>query len=396
MVLWGRPKEKNVLVFSDLPDVTDKILEFSVNIFFKCLEKNKKSHKNIVFSPFSALCVLGMAVNGANGNTRKEIEKNVNISASVLNQYMHKYMEELQAKKCKLKNANMIWLNADAQLLVKKEFIRLCKEGYHANIVKKSFNESAELINVWVNKQTDGMIERILDSCNETDIMYLINALAFKDKWKYPFRMGEQEEEFTTLEGKIQKVKMMRSEEHIYLRDKHAEGFLKQYTDTRYCFVALLPDKGVNVMDYIAHLSGKKIKEILLKAQDTTVYIKMPAFSMEIETEMEGILKSMGIKEAFSEKADFTKLGEIQNKDFLKSNIFINKIKQKTYISVDEEGTEASAVTLMMPVCAVGGIMPMKIPKTLILNRPFVYMILDQEMMIPIFMGVLTNVIKSD
>lgn len=369
---------------------TEQVLNFSVEFFRRCHGKDTVSNRNILCSPFSALCALGMALNGANGATESEIEKVIGISTEEINQYISAYMETIKQEDCRLKCANLVYLNADINMKARKDFFKICKNLYSSDIVKESFSmEAVNKINNWACQQTDGMIRNILDSYDKDDLLYLMNALAFTDKWMYPFSMCEKEGTFTCQNGKKKRITMMRSEESVYLKDICATGFMKQYRNPQVCFVALLPDENLNVVDYVKNLSGDKIKKILEKAEEAKVHTIMPIFLGKNKLDVKDVLENMGIRNAFSRKADFSKIGELQGKD-AKKKINISEIVQECYISVDKEGTKAAAITTI--TMSVIGCLSTNMPKVVVLNRPFVYMIFDKEKMLPLFMGTVMEV----
>jgi len=174
---------------------------------------------------------------------------------------------------------------------------------------------------------------------------------------------------------------MMYCSEHQYLDDGSATGFLKYYADRKYAFAALLPNEGVSVTDYVASLTGEGLMSTLQTAQDVEVKTSIPKFESEYSIEMSDILKAMGITDAFDlSKADFAALGQSAD-----GNIFISRVLHKTYIAVDEKGTKAGAATVAE--AAAGSAAPLDDPKTVYLDRPFVYMLIDCETNLPIFIG---------
>lgn len=154
---------------------------------------------------------------------------------------------------------------------------------------------------------------------------------------------------------------------------------------SEYAFVALLPNAGVSVSDYVASLDGETLRAILSSAQETKVVAALPKFETEYSADMSAILEDMGMSDAFNvEKADFSSLGRST-----KGNIFIDRVVHKTFISVAEQGTKAGAATAVT-VIAGSAIVPK--PKTVTLDRPFVYMLIDLENRVPFFIGTMMDV----
>lgn len=189
--------------------------------------------------------------------------------------------------------------------------------------------------------------------------------------------------EFNSYSGKSKKTEFMCSTESVYLSDSDAVGFMKPYKNGRFAFAALLPDEDVNIDDYIASLSGEKLMKIFSSAKkNEEVDVKMPKFKAEYSTQLIDTLKKMGIEDAFDRKsADFSSL--IDKND----GAYIGTVMHKTFIEVDQEGTRAAAATLV-------GISKMSMPaiNPVCLNRPFVYMIVDTETNLPLFIGVQTEI----
>ena len=140
--------------------------------------------------------------------------------------------------------------------------------------------------------------------------------------------------EFTAADGSRQTVEFMSSEEALYLDDGRATGFIKPYADDKYSFVALLPNEGIGLQDYLADLSGENFLRFLDEAQEITVSATMPKFRYAYTVQMNDCLKEMGMPAAFSaSQADFSRLGRSS-----RGNIFIGEVLHKTFIAVDERG----------------------------------------------------------
>ncbi|MBR7084788.1 MAG: proteinase inhibitor I4 serpin, partial [Oscillospiraceae bacterium] len=179
--------------------------------------------------------------------------------------------------------------------------------------------------------------------------------------------------------GTVQKVQMMYSNnEYYYLEDAHATGFYKYYRGGDYAFAALLPEEGLSVDDYISGLTAESLQETLSNPVSIETHTVLPKFSYDYEITLNEALKEMGMPEAFTGAANFSKMT-------VSDDLYIGRVFHKTHIDVDEEGTKAAAVTVveMNDGCA------MKEPeyKTVTLDRPFVYMIVDRKTNLPVFMG---------
>ena len=361
-------------------------MHLAVALFQSTVTANKD--ENLLISPLSIQLALAMTANGANGQTRDEMEALLGggISLEDLNEYLHTYVNSLPSEeKYKLHIANSIWFRDDENRLhVEQDFLQRNADYYCAQIYKAAFDtQTLRDINTWVKQNTDGMIHKILDDIDRDDVMYLINAIAFDAQWQTGYESSAvRTREFTNVAGKKTSVQMMHSEEGIYLQNDQATGFMKPYQDGKYSFAALLPNEGVDIYDYIAGLTGEGLANTIGNAQSVDVAVNLPKFSYEYELTMNSILMQLGMPTAFdSASADFSKLGYSTA-----GNIYIGNVKHKTFICVDEAGTKAGAVTdvTMKTLCAVY--------RTVTLDRPFVYMIIDNQTNLPIFMGVVTDI----
>ena len=229
------------------------------------------------------------------------------------------------------------------------------------------------------------MIDNILDGIPEDAVMYLVNALAFDGQWQEMYNEHQvRRGEFTGEDGIVQEAELMYSTEEKYLEDELAEGFLKYYAGNKYAFAALLPREGISVREYAESLTGQQLYEMLCNPVETEVYAAIPKFQAEYGVSLNGILQEMGITDAFDEnKADFSGIGLSEG-----GNIFISKIMHKTFIEVDERGTKAGAATI---VEMNDGAAVISEPKIVYLDRPFLYMIVDCETNVPVFIGVVMS-----
>ena len=176
----------------------------------------------------------------------------------------------------------------------------------------------------------------------------------------------------------------MYSSEYKYLEDEHATGFMKYYADRKYAFAALLPEEGVSVAEYAASLDGEQLHSLFSGVQNTAVDAAIPKFETEYKVEMSDLLADMGMTDAFTSAADFTKLGQSTD-----GYIKINRVIHQTFISLDEKGTKAGAATIV-EATTESAAEPVE-AKKVILDRPFVYMLLDCETNIPFFIGTMMD-----
>ena len=377
--------EKPVVQMSEVNSVA--LTDFAVRLFQSSVEESK----NTLISPLSVLSALAMTANGAKEETLSQMEAVFGMTTAELNEYFRSYMQSLpQGEKYKLNLANSIWFTEDERFTVKEGFLQTNADYYGANVYKTPFdNTTVKDINNWVKEKTDGMIPEMVDQISPNEVMYLINALAFDAEWASTYK-GSQIRDgiFTKEDGQKQDVEFMCADENVYLEDENATGFVKYYKDYQYAFVALLPNEGVSVAEYVSGLNGENLNILLTNSLNATVKTSIPKFESEYLTEMSEVLSKMGMVNAFDgDKADFTGLGTST-----KGNIYINRVLHKTFISVAEKGTKAGAATIV----AMGEKTAFveEEPKIVCLDRPFVYMLIDCESNVPFFVGTMMNLHK--
>ena len=368
-----------------LSDKSIHVTDFAIRLF----RAANADGENTLISPLSVLCALATSANGAKGETLEQIENALGLEKDELNLYLYSYITSLpQGEKYKLCLANSIWLTEDERFTVNGDFLQANADYYGADIYKAPFDDKQTLkdINNWVKNETDGMIPSIVDQIPPEAVAYLVNALAFEAEWKNIYEKGQVKDGyFTNADGERQSIEMMYSSEGRYIEDDNATGFIKYYSGEKYAFVALLPNEGISVTEYIATLDGESVNNMLNNAQHTTVDTAIPKFESEYETEMSNDLKSMGITLAFDpDCADFTGLGTSTD-----GNIFINRVIHKTKIQVGEKGTKAGAATVVEMTDKMS--MPI-VSKRVYLDKPFVYMLVDCESNIPFFIGTMTDI----
>ena len=378
---------KAVDVLPDMEAGAEATADFGVRLFQTSMEEGK----NTLISPLSVLYALAMTANGADGNTLSQMEQVLGMDTEALNGFMLAYMDSLpESKVYKLNLANSIWFKDDPRFTVEQSFLQTNADYYGASIYKSAFDESTRSdINNWVKEHTDGTIPQIIDEIPEEAVMYLVNALAFDAEWQevyeeYQIRPGT----FTREDGTQAEIELMHSEERRYLEDGMASGFIMYYKDKHYAFVALLPNEGVSVQEYVESLTGRHLQELLSNSENITVFAAMPKFETEYSIEMSEVLMEMGMTDAFDfRSADFSRLGTYQADGV---NICINRVLHKTFISVSEKGTRAGAATAVE--MAAEGAMEIEDYRTVKLDRPFVYMLIDCQTNLPFFIGTMMDV----
>ena len=360
---------------------------FALNLFKESVYQ-RENNASIMISPTSVMAALAMTANGARGETLEDMERVLGgLKIEELNAALSNYIDSLPSTdNSKLNLANSIWMRDSGSLSVKQSFLEKMLEHYSAQLNREPFdNSTVKLINKWVEENTDGMIDKIIDEIDAFAMIYLINAVSFDAKWADPYQNFQvRDGKFTDACGVVKDVKMLHSTEGSYIECGDGVGFIKSYTDG-YSFVALLPDEGVSIYDYIYSLEPETLKNAIENISYESVNTALPEFSFEYSVTMNDILIALGMDSAFEgQGADFTDMATCS-----KGNLAIGNVKHKTFIEVTQSGTKAAAVTDVEMNYGSAPVMP---EKEIILDRPFVYMIIDENADLPIFIGAVTEI----
>ncbi len=353
-------------------------MEFAVDLF----RQTAQNDESTMISPLSVMLALSMTANGADTQTLSEMEQVLGggMSMDELNQNLAGYVSRLGNQ---LNAANSIWFRDCERFTVSEEFLQTNIGYYDAEIYKAPFDEqTVDDINLWVEQNTDGMIDKIIKELKENDIMALINAVAFDANWESQYEDFQVEDGiFTDVSGTQQDAEMMQSVEKNYYDFGNAVGFSKDYAGYDYRFVAILPDEEMTVSEWIGQMDADAVLTELADGEYATVHAQLPKFKCSTSLNLNEVLYDMGMPTAFdSSAADFSRLGENPY------NMYISTVLHKTEIDLNEKGTRAAAATVVMisDECAP---MPPENTYYVTLDRPFVYMIVDARTDLPVFMG---------
>ncbi|NOR44451.1 MAG: serpin family protein [Candidatus Delongbacteria bacterium] len=365
---------------------SDSNNEFMMKMYNKLILDKKND--NIFFSPFSISSALAMTFAGSDGNTEVqmanalEFSSNTDIFHKDFSTVTNRINEIGKKGKVQLSIANSLWMQKGYTFL--DEFTKIGKEYYNAEIENLNFAESdksRKIINQWVEDKTNNKIKDlipkgILDALTR---LVLTNAVYFKGEWKEQFKKTRtQEKTFHTFKGKDVPAKMMYNKARYgyYENDKFQFLEMPYKGDDVSMFVFLPKDKkGLPDIEKIMdmELINTSIKEIVKK--DVKVYF--PKFKLGLSYELSKLMKNLGMNDAFSKKADFSKM--TGNKE-----LYISAIIHKTFIEVDEKGTEAAAATAV--VMRMKSAMPTECPE-FIADHPFFYFIRENSTGTILFTG---------
>ena len=334
------------------------------------------SGKNIMFSPTSLNFALGMIAEGAKGETKEVLS--AYLGTSDFASYAKEYLDKIQAYntedesygyQSKVKIADAVWV--DDGLTLQEKFKNTVSNSFGAEVEAVDFSaaeETCDIINSWCDKNTEGLIPKIVtpDLINDNTGLCLTNSLYFESGWSgEPWNVSDTEENF----GKIEKTKYM-----TCTGDQYYEN------DNGLSFIGILPnDEGDFTLEDL-DISG------LLKSNPEydAVDCKMPKLNFETSTVLNDMLSYLGLDNIFSSNADFSGIAD--------QNVNVDTILQKTKLELDENGTKAAAVTAVTMECMSAAVEDEPIIKTVELTRPFAFLIYDRNNDEVLFIGKVMSV----
>ena len=350
------------------------------------LGKEEQNKNKLILSPVSASYALSMAANGAEGATLTELIEVLGFSGfsiDEINAYNQKLVQELvqQDNTTLLSMANSLWLLDDFQVL--STYRNALKKNYDAEVRREERAKAKDAINAWCADKTNGCIPDFLKDDPEGKAL-LLNALYFKGLWAEPFDKGLTQNELFTNEGGTQTEVAMLNRQSGYLlaqNDLYATVRLP-YGNGAFALQVILPQEGVSLAQCIEALNGASWKALQESMTWKEVDVKLPKFTIEdYQNSLIRVLMAMGVQEAFRNSADFSKMA---NKDLM-----ISSVDQSVYFRLDEEGTEAAAVT------GIG--MSQALPQNpygvyeFHVDRPFLFLLTEKSTDSVLFMGQVTE-----
>jgi len=346
----------------------------------------EEGNKNIFISPSSIALALSMVYNGANGETKSAMQKTLqfqNLDIATVNQESLGLINSLKNPdpKVELSVANSVWARNGVDF--KKDFLSTVGSYFNAEISTLDFSNSnaANTINAWVSKNTKGKIPSIVSSpIPDGMVMYLINAVYFKGSWTTEFdKKLTEDRDFTTSQGVSKKHPLMRQRGDMpYLETEDFQSVNLPYgTNKRLSMYVFLPK---NLNNFVQTLDTSKWNDWMKQYKETEGTILLPRFKMEYEKGLIPMLTQLGMGVAFQDNADLSGIG---------NSLKISEVKHKTYVDVNEEGTEAAAVTSVG--VGVTSVMPAQKTFYMEVNRPFFFVIRDNQTQEVLFMGTIQN-----
>lgn len=370
-------------------EMTDLGTDFAFR-FFNQVCKTEVEKPNLFISPLSASLCLSMIANGASGNTLSEMTDVLGFSGYSLEE-MNNYNKKLVEALLDLDNttqlgiANSIWIKQGFG--VHDDFVSVNKKIYDAQVQELDFAspKAPDIINSWCAGKTNNCIKEVLTEMPASARMYLLNALYFKGIWKNQFKKSDTKAElFTSVDGSRSTVQMMNmSRERFNYTENECFSIAEfPYGNEAFSMVVLLPAEGKSLEECLPQLTDEHWREWSNTLSGTMLNVKLPRFELKYDKGLIEDMQEMEMKDAFDSRcADFSKMSN--------EELFVDLLQQYTYVKVDEEGTEATAVTIAGMVDAAAPGSSAVIP--FYVDRPFVFLIKEKSTGTILFMGKVTK-----
>ena len=366
--------------------IVDNANAFAFRIFSRVSQAEES--KNVFISPLSIATALTMAYNGTNTSTREAFRKTLDfgvLSDEEINQSyqsLSRLLVEIDPG-VQFRAANSLWHNQ--RLDLQKPFELASQTYFDATTRGLNFADpnAKNVINEWVAKKTNGKIKDLVDNVTPEHLLFLINALYFKGTWTYAFDKTKTADGSFALEaGGAATAKFMVLEKVTFRRYQDATKQLVElpYGNQQFSMVFIVPTGRQQVADLVGELSSTNLDQWLNQANSTELDLYVPKFTFSYGKKLNDILSQMGLAEAFGSNADLSRMIE----GFGQGDAKIDEVMHKAFVEVNEEGTTAAAATSV-------GVVPVSLPPSIRLDRPFVFLIREKATNTLLFAGKLMN-----
>jgi len=357
---------------------------------FKKVNASQDEPKNTMVSPLSVSLALAMLYNGAEGNTKAQMQEMLH-KTGLTPDDLNKSYKDLVAgltshdPKVELSISNAIYYRNGFD--VKNTFITTNQNYYQAEVAGLDFAKEAETlstVNGWVNTHTKGKIDKIIEQVNPDDVMYLLNAIYFNGEWTYRFDPTHTyNQPFTKEDNSAVQVPMMSIKNPFnYLRNNDFELLEMPYGGGKYSMLIFLPQDGKTTNQVISQLNPESLNGWMSQMTEVEKEVYLPKFEFKFDNSLVDELKALGMTDAFS-MANLKGISE-------QADLVVSEVMHKTYIKVDERGTEAAAVTaITIEVTSVGP------DNSFRADHPFVFAIREKDTQAILFIGKVTDPSKE-
>lgn len=365
--------------------------DFAFDFLSKTIASVQES--NVFVSPMSLSIALGMLRNGAQGETKTEIEMALKLSG-LTDDEINSYYQIMQTSlpkmdgKTDLSIANSIWYREGFS--VKADFLNVNAEYFNAYIKALDFNNqnlSLDTINGWCAKKTNNLIPKVLNEIDPNAMMFLMNAVYFKGIWVKQFNpQSTKESPFTNENKETKTVNMMSKEDTVlYGENENAQFVDLPYGNGAFSMTVILPKTSRKTADILTGMNGESFNMLINSMTQRKVKLFLPRFKTKNTYILNDALKSMGMKKAFdSSEAQLDGISDFKP-------LFVSFVQQDTYVEVTEEGTKAAAVTTI-------GINTTSLPiddtPVFLVDKPFIFLIHEKSTGIILFVGKIGDVEK--
>ena len=356
--------------------------KFGLKLFKEIIEE--EGDKNVFISPLSVSMALGMTYNGAKGTTQEEMQTTLELSGLTIQEVNQSYKSLIELltgldPKVRFEIANSIWYRQEFSF--EEEFIHLNKTYFNAQVRGLDFSDPSapDIINGWIDEGTNGKIKEIVDEIDPLAVMFLINAIYFKGSWTERFDESLTADDWFTLPDGSRKPcrMMMQTDDFGYFEDSDFQAVDLPYGDAGFSMTIFLPRPETDVDALIAQFNQENWDYWINSFSKRSVGLYFPKFTLEYELTLNDVLKALGMEIAFEPyQADFT--GMYKGPE----SLYISEVKHKTFVEVNEEGTEAAAATSVEMVLTSA---PLSV--TMRVDRPFVFVIKENHSQTILFMG---------
>ncbi|MBD2676155.1 MULTISPECIES: serpin family protein [Nostoc] len=390
---------KSALAQSSLPQPETPLEKKTVNTDTKIVQSNNKfgfklfsevnksdgREKNVFISPSSVAIALAMTYNGASGSTQQAMAKTLELQGMNLSEINSAYAAILKQllenpdAKVQLKIANSLWANQEVKF--QPDFLQRTENFYQAKVSNLNFQDptATTTINDWVKANTAGKIDKIVQKIEPDQVLFLINAIYFKGNWTNEFDKNQTNEQPFYITSGRQKPHPMMSQEgdYRYYENEQFQAVSLPYgKDGKLSFYIFLPKQNSNLKAFSQNLNVENWEKWMTQFNKQKGFIRLPRFKTEYDVTLNNTLKALGMEEAFSNKANFSGMGK---------NFAISQVKHKTFLEVNEEGTQAAAATSVGIVAT--SLRQEPEPFRMIVDRPFFCAIRDNQTGSVLFMG---------
>lgn len=361
------PKAQNT------PVQTGSEFGYSLNFFRHHLSQSSKD-ANVSVSPYSAAVALSMLSQGAEGETKAELD-------NALNGCIFGRGDLVTDDSITLKSANSVWIDDDFS--VRNTFVNRLSKDYDALAITLNFADPATVraINDWCSENTEGMIDQIIKELTPEMVMVLVNALYFNADWETPFNKEfTYDSIFHGSRGDSKVPFMTQKSTFNYMAYDGNQLVQLPYKGGKYSMYVLLPSESMGAGAVEEYLTESGVRDVISMMKPQKIDLRLPKFKIEYETSLVKTLQSMGVNAVFTSAADLTGIAH--------GPLAVSDVLQKTVVDVDEAGTEAAAVTAVMVKLTSVRVDPIPVMNV---NRPFYFMLADVDSGTVLFIGRIMN-----